>query len=349
MKKSLIALAVAGAMVAPMVAQADATLYGSFRMGVAQTDGASTDGDLDVIDTSSRMGIKGDVDLGMEGSKGFFHWEAQVYGTDDADQGQALGNRLMYIGAKGDWGTAQIGKMYHPHYLLIEAPTNVFHPGSSGFGERFNLGNTFHKRQQNTVAYISPNMNGLTVIAGFVLLGDTDDNDMVLDDDVDGFNVAATYSGIENLTLSVSHGDVDAGNVKTAAAISVSDAGVISSTAASTVTDYSKEVTGVSAKYKAGAVEVMAKYETAEVDGNGANITDEDVWELAARYTTEGGVAVYGRYADYEEDNSSADLEQFGVGVSKKMGKGIVYLEHVNNDSNDSNGDRTVAGYRVDF
>jgi len=160
MKKSLIALAVSGAMLAPMVAQADATLYGSFRMGVADTSnngapGAKTDGDVRVVDTSSRMGIKGDVDLGMEGTKGFFHWEAQVYGTDDPDQARALGNRLMYIGAKGDWGTAQIGKMYHPHYLLIQVPTNVFHPGSGGYGERFNLGNTYHKRQQNTIAYIS--------------------------------------------------------------------------------------------------------------------------------------------------------------------------------------------------
>ena len=37
MKKSLIALAVAGAMTAPMIAQADATLYGSFRIGLDKT------------------------------------------------------------------------------------------------------------------------------------------------------------------------------------------------------------------------------------------------------------------------------------------------------------------------
>lgn len=331
MKKSLIALAVAGAMVAPMVAQADATLYGSFRMGIADTSnngtpGSKTDGDVDVIDTSSRMGIKGDIDLGMEGTKGFFHWEAQVYGTDDADQGQALGNRLMYIGAKGDWGTAQIGKMYHPHYLLINAPTNVFHPGSGGYGERFNLGNTYHKRQQNTVAYISPNMNGLTLIGGAVLLGDSNDNDNATDDSVDGYNVAATYSA-GAFTVSASYGDVETADTP----------------------ESGKEVTGVAAKYKANGVEVMAKYEEAETMVAGVETADEQVWELAARYTTDGGVAVYGRFADYENDATSTDLDQYGVGVSKKMGKGIVYLEHVNNDSDDTNGDRTVAGYRVDF
>jgi predicted porin len=294
------------------------------------------------------MGIKGDVDLGMDGTKGFFRWEAQVYGTDDADQGQAIGNRLMYIGAKGDWGTAQIGKMYHPHYLLIEAPTNVFHPGSGSHGERFNLGNTFHKRQQNTVAYISPSMNGLTLIAGAVIMGDSDDSDVSLDKSVDGYNVAATFNGVENLTLSASYGDVQAGDVTTAATVGIVG-GVPAVIPATTVTDYSKDVTGLSAKYKMDAVEFMVKYEEAETDSAGTKLTDENVWELAARYTTDGGVAVYGRFADYEEKVASTDLEQWGLGVSKKMGNGIVYLEHVNNDSDDTNGDRTVAGYRLDF
>jgi predicted porin len=351
MKKSLIALAVAGAMTAPMIAQADATLYGSFRMGVAQDSntgvaGSKTDGDLDVIDTSSRMGIKGDVDLGLNGTKGFFQWEAQVYGADDADQGQSLGNRLMLIGAKGDWGTAQIGKMYHPHYLLIEAPTNVFHPGSSNYGERFNLGNDFHKRQQNTVAYISPSMNGLTFIGGLVLLGDSDDNDGATDDTVDGYNLAATYAGVDNLTVSASYGSVesDSYTVTKVAGVSLSDLSLPNIAA----TDFEKDVWGLSAKYTMDALELMAKYEESETDFNGANQIDENVWELAARYTM-GATAVYGRYADYEEDNTSSDLEQWGLGVSQKMGNGIVYLEHVNNDSDDYHGDRTVAGYRLDF
>ena len=38
MKKSLIALAVAGALTAPVIAQADATLYGSLRAKVVSAD-----------------------------------------------------------------------------------------------------------------------------------------------------------------------------------------------------------------------------------------------------------------------------------------------------------------------
>ena len=96
MKKSLIALAVAGAMTAPMIAQADATLYGRISVELLDTDGQ----DLNLGDEiGGRIGIKGDVDLGLEGTKGLFHQEWSSKTT-----GGLGGERLSYIGAKGGWG-----------------------------------------------------------------------------------------------------------------------------------------------------------------------------------------------------------------------------------------------------
>ncbi|WP_415881682.1 porin [Neptuniibacter sp. QD34_54] len=326
MKKSLIALAVAGAMTAPMIAQADATLYGSFRVGfekVSDNADASKEQDLNMVDQSSRIGIKGDVDLGLEGTKGLFHWEANINSADsDSD---ILKERLSYIGAQGDWGKVQIGRQYHPHYLLISAPTNVFNPGSGDYGERFNLGNDQHKRVDNTLAYYTPKMNGFQAIAGFVFQADGTDSDDSLDDTVDGYNIAGTYSA-NNLTVSASIGNVEA----------------------SSTTEI--DTWGLAAKYKLDALELMAKYEDQETEV-GAVTTEEDVWELAARYTM-GATSVYARYADYDVEVTnlgSGDLQQWGLGVQQKLGKGRVFLEHVNNDSDDDAGDRTVAGYRVDF
>ncbi|MGH1461992.1 MAG: porin [Neptuniibacter sp.] len=341
MKKSLIALAVAGAMTAPMIAQADATLYGSFRIGLQQesdVDGVDgVDREIEVTDQSSRVGIKGDVDLGLENTKGLFHWEFNVSTADSNSYGaktnsgkSMLGERLAYIGAAGDWGKVLIGRQYHPHYLLISAPTNLFNPGSGDYGERFNLGNTYHKRTDNTIAYYTPSMNGLTIIAGAVLASTANDEDGAFDDTVDGYNVAATYSA-NNLTVSASYGDVES-----------SDVGGTTG----------KDVWGVAAKYKMDALEVMAKYEASETEVAGSKTADEDVWELGARYTV-GATSLYARYADYSDDEvagDAGDLDQFGLGVQQKLGKGRVFLEHVNNDDNDTNaGDRTVAGYRVDF
>ena len=98
------------------------------------------------------------------------------------------------------------------------------------------------------------------------------------------------------------------------------------------------------------ALELMAKYEEADTEVAGANTAEESVWELAARYTV-GDTSFYGRYSDYEDDVAGGlDLDQFGLGIQQKLGNGRVFLEHVNNDGDDTQaGDRTVAGYRLDF
>jgi len=335
MKKSLIALAVAGAMTAPMIAQADATLYGSFRVGVESVSDnadATKDKDLDVVDQSSRIGIKGDVDLGLDGTKGLFHWEANINSADsDSD---ILKERLSYIGAKGDWGQALIGRQYHPHYLLINGPTNVFNPGSSDFGERFNLVKRTnvgvdHKRVDNTIAYYSPKFNGVQLIAGAVIAASGSDDDNVLDDDVDGYNVAAHYAG-NNMTVAVSYATADNSSLVAA--------------------QKEQDVWGLSATYKLDAVKFALSYEDLEIENNaGTETVDQQALTLAATYTM-GATSVYGRYVDFDNDIAGQeDLKQWGLGVQQKLGKGRVFLEHVNNDSDDTAGDRTTAGYRVDF
>jgi predicted porin len=329
MKKSLIALAVAGALTAPMVAQADATLYGSFRIGLQKVD----NGDTGVDDQSSRMGIKGDIDLGLENTKGLFHWEVQANNATGVDQSTALKTRLQYIGAAGDWGKALIGKQYHPHYLLISAPTNIFNPGDTGYGEAYNLGNTalaksghFMKRTESTIAYYSPKMGGFQFIGGIVLATDGDDSNNVVDETVDAVNVAGTWSG-NGFTVSASYGEIEVTNAPGS--------------------ETETEVFGVAAKYKVDGLELMAKYEDKETNTGATENSDENVWELAARYTV-GATSVYARYSDYE-DKLASDEEQFGVGVQQKMGKGRVFAEYIDNDDNSSFEDRAVLGYRVDF
>jgi predicted porin len=309
-------------------------------MGVADTSnngapGSKTDGDLDLIDTSSRMGVKGTVDLGLDNAEGFFKVEWQIYGVDDADQSVTTGNRLMQIGLRGDWGQVILGKQYLPHYLWINFNTYVFHPGSAGYGERFYLGTSkpggaaghFMKRTEGAVTYHSPVVNGLQFVGGVVLLGDNDDGDNATDDDVDAYNVAVRYAA-NGFSAAVSYGDIETVNTPGA--------------------EVEKDALGVALKYKANGLEIMGRYEESETSTGGVNSADEDVIEVAARYTM-NGTAYYARVSEYDNKIGNLDLTQWGVGVSHKMGKGIVYLEHVNNDSDDTFGDRTVAGYRLDF
>jgi predicted porin len=322
MKKSLIALAVAGAMVAPMVAQADATLYGSMRIELNDWDSGSS---LDLNDNSSRVGIKGDVDLGLEGTKGIFQWEFNINTTDDNQYGD-LGERLGLIGATGDWGTALVGRQYHPHFLWVNLNTYLF--SDATMGEAAFLGNTGHKRTENTLAYVSPSMNGFTVAGGLVIEGTADS------EDVDGHNFAVKYAG-NGLTAALSFGDL-----KSNGAVGLD-----------------REVVGASVKYAVNeAATVMARYEDADQTGN-----DQKVWFLGGSYKIENTTLKLG-YGDLEVDNgvTTADGDYWAAEVHQKMGKGAVYAAYA--DFNDFSGYASGAGiaatgdnelftvgYRLDF
>ena len=324
MKKSLIALAVAGAMTAPIVAQADATLYGSFRAELHAVD----DADLDLKDGSSRLGIKGDVDLGLENTKGLYHWEANFNSTDKGGYGvDMFAARVSYLGATGPWGTAQVGRQYHPHYLLVNLTTGIFDTASSTTGEWNQLGNNAHKREDNTVAYISPAMGGFQFIGGAVIAGNNDDTDGVADSDVDGYNVAAKYTA-GDLYVAASYGDVQEDVQGTSNDI---------------------ETWGVAASYKLADFKLAAKYEAQE---NGMD--DKTAWELAGTYDI-GATQLMARYSDFENDFNGDEANQWAVGVMHKLGKrGRVWVNYFDFDSDALNvnanyRDALVMGYRVDF
>jgi predicted porin len=179
MKKSLIALAVAGALTAPVVAQADATLYGSLRVKVVDADGA----ELDVADNSSRIGIKASSDL-FSGAKAIARLEIKT-NTESANTGDG---RLAYVGATGDFGTVTLGRQWTPQYLWTSAKVDLLDHGSNPTHDYGLAG-----RQGNTVAYITPDMSGLQ-LAAVVVARDGNAPQTNTGDDVDGYNLAAHYS-----------------------------------------------------------------------------------------------------------------------------------------------------------
>lgn len=105
LKKTILALAVAGVAAAPMMASAaghgpDSAVYGSMRYGVESVDnGGTTERVTTLRNFGSRFGIKGETDLG-NGMTAFGKWEAHMFGA-------AL--RDFQIGLKGDFGQVYVG------------------------------------------------------------------------------------------------------------------------------------------------------------------------------------------------------------------------------------------------
>jgi predicted porin len=136
-KPTLLAIAVAGTVAAPVAVQAGADeIYASARVGVwnvKQDDGTGTDSsiqDTEIKSFSSRFGARGETDLG-NGLTGFGRYEVGMDfngGSDAVDaDGDAVNvdgitNRHRYVGLKGGWGSVLVGQTYHTWYNYMTGP-----------------------------------------------------------------------------------------------------------------------------------------------------------------------------------------------------------------------------------
>ena len=179
MTKNILSLAVAAALTAGAgIAQAqDITIYGHMHYSTDYVSASSRNsagplGDREDwqtgVNRNSRFGIKGSEDLG-NGLKAIFQIESQVF--DSVNGGGQVGNRNTYVGLSGDWGTALMGRHDTPYKIAtgsLDLFADTIADYNNNIGSFYGLRNSFDTRAQQTLAYISPNMNGLT-IAGAVV------------------------------------------------------------------------------------------------------------------------------------------------------------------------------------
>lgn len=193
MNKKLLALAIAGAFVAPVAAMADSgnvTIYGQMNASVDSVDSGAVGNSqrtTQINDNSSRLGFKGTEALG-NGLSAVWQIESSITAdgakaSDTTVNGKpqdttgsnktvgGLNARNTFVGLTGGFGTAILGRHDTP-YKLATRNLDVFGDGiadnRSIMGQSGNGVTTFDGRQSNVVAYISPNLNGFTGAIGYV-------------------------------------------------------------------------------------------------------------------------------------------------------------------------------------
>lgn len=172
MKKNILAVAVAGALVAPM-AMADAEVYGTAHVSFGQLDNTGTNGDtLTVLPNNSNIGFKGSEDLG-----GGLKAEYQAETALTWDTGGWGGGRDTFVGFAGDWGQARVGRANTPFKNATAAldpfgDTVADYNGVMGVGAN---GEDNDTRLSNALWYNSPNMSGFS---GSVMYGTNDARDI---------------------------------------------------------------------------------------------------------------------------------------------------------------------------
>ena len=185
MKKSLIAMAVAGAVAVPMAAQADAGAYGRVNVALQYTNDDAADASasgvnppssstpgpfgpypgayypagaapaggnsgLGLTNVVSRFGFKGDEDLG-NGLTAMYRYEFAVDSTSATIQS---GNRLSWIGLKGDFGMVKAGRIWSAWYDYIGWNTDrSWYLGGPGYYGMSNYGGAPSTRTSDTIQY----------------------------------------------------------------------------------------------------------------------------------------------------------------------------------------------------
>jgi predicted porin len=171
MKKTLIAAAVAAAVAAP-AANAGVVVYGQIHNSIDYVNSVANNPApvigrpkmWQVQSRASRLGFKGSEDLG-NGLKAI--WKIEMnYDTANGPAVAAGTSRNTYVGLAGDWGTFLVGRHDTPYKMAF------YSTGIDMMGDTIADANTmygYHEvRASNAIAYVSPNMNGLTAAVAIV-------------------------------------------------------------------------------------------------------------------------------------------------------------------------------------
>ncbi len=351
MKKSLIALAVAGAFAAPaFAATSNVDVYGTIRMSVDHNDVKATDRDAwSINDRISRIGFKGSEDLGG-GLKAVWQIEQQMQITDpktdasdtvastaNAGAGTAFGGanlRNTFVGLAGGFGTVLVGRHDTPYKLggsadlFADTAADSQRAGAAGIIGR----NGFDTRANGTVAYVSPDWSGFhfaaAVIPGEEAGGTAATNDA--NGLMDSYSLVGVYAnGPLKMTLGYERLGADALNVAD-----------------------SKHATKFNIGYKIGDIGLGYTIERSK-DGTAAG-NNTDTGHLASISYGMGPITLMGQYGQFNNKEANValagiqnDMTRWTVGAAYALSKRTNAYAAYNIDDM-KNTDATATGQTAD-
>ncbi|MGM0768731.1 MAG: porin [Pseudomonadota bacterium] len=328
MKKQLLALAIGSMVVAPSVALADKgpIVYGKFNVSYENVDDGEADA-WELRSNSSRIGVKGDLDLDAENLKAIYQAEFQM-DVDDGDRGDGpFSQRNIYGGFQhANLGTLIAGKFDTP-FKKAQGKVDQFGDLGGDIGAILDG----EERASNIVQYSTPKLaESFTVNLAFIP-GEEEgtDRDGVADSvsssfvfDNGTFYGALAYDS-EVVTSVYDLGDsvpVDALRAVGMVRIQNFELGALvqQSETSDEVAGLTYEDTSyiVSGAVKLDRLKLKAQYGLTDLDQ-----TDDDLTLMAAGadYKVGSNSKVFGYYANVEADEAALEDTFFGIGFEHKF------------------------------
>jgi predicted porin len=363
MKKSLIALAVAGSFAAPaFAATSNVDIYGILNIAIQDTNADNKD--MAIVDNVSRIGFKGTEDLGG-GLKAVWQIE-QALTSNPSESGNAVGGNTLagrntFVGLAGGFGTVLMGRHDTP-YKLGTASLDIFadtigdyNGGGSGFmGARLGgdtlLANAHDYRSPQALAYISPTWSGFHFAVAAVMTNDSaNGND---DKSVDAVSATGVYMN-GPLFASYSFQKADNATAFLNSTTLSKFQGVLGGSASAGKSTAHK----LGASYAFGDAKVGGVYEMVKVDDvlfSGVQMK-RTAWLLNGTYNmgpivlkAEYGQAKYGSDLDFLDKTKIWALGA-DYNLSKRTTAYLVYAHEKNSDFNfiASGDDKAASGWNL--
>jgi len=346
MKKSLISIAILGALSNVAMAQSNVVMYGIVDAGLTSERGGAAGNKTAVqsgVASASRIGFKGTEDLGS-GLSAIFKLEAGVKIDDGTlDNGNnRLFNREAYVGLSSKTaGTLTIGRQYTPYYETLRDVADPFAMGYAGTAKNLFPVAGNMTRADNGVVYKTPSLYGFSAAASYSL-GETA-GDSAAQRQLGAsigytngpLNVAVAYNNRNNDTATVKtnnigHNSLIAANydfkvVKVFAAYG-QDKGQNSAPLANTTNPFGYTVAPVASQDSADALVgvtvpagngvVMASY----IRKNDKEVANNDAsqWGVGYSYNLSKRTSAYLAYAKIKNKNGAA----YTVGNNTEVGSG---------------------------
>lgn len=327
MKKTLSALAIGATILTPvMAAAADVKVYGRAHVSLDYLDDGQDYNEVGLSSNSSRLGFKAEQKL-ENGMTVFGQIEQEInFASGSANDDVEFATRDTFVGLKGDFGQARIGRFDSP-FKVARGPVNFFGDMVGDVRNVTRAGNLrFDERNNNTIEYKSPKFGG-------------------------GFNVLAALS----LHEGNSPNSVSTSSPKTTVIETVN--GPVTVVVPGTTTTTNKDnrddkAYDLALTYKEGKVDFAAAYEHYEED---AVRGERDGFRIAGAYKITPEFNLGGLYQFLQHDNSEAnpDAQVFGVAGEYKFApktsfRGEVFHRDV--DADDANATLLAIGleHRLD-
>src|SRR3569833_811916 len=206
-KRGLVMAITAAMALSAAAAQAGVEIYGKARVSLDyitnnDPNPANKDSTVSLSSNVSRLGFKGDEDLG-NGLSALWQIETQV----DFDTGTTFSTpRNTFVGLSGGFGMVTAGRN-ETAYRIVTNRLDPFADTKADYNAIIgNIGGTrvFDNRTNNLVSYVSPDLSGLKVQVSYSLNRTNDDLRVTSSDSKK--NLASIGAGYENGPLYVAAG-----------------------------------------------------------------------------------------------------------------------------------------------